>query len=90
MHLLPKAELLNETLFTSLAHARVALECWRADYNGSRPHSKLGWKTPSEFTTTFTKRWGSALRNMHSPARIPAAQPRECFNGDPAVVESLG
>jgi putative transposase len=41
-------ELLNETLFTSLAQARVALGCWRADYNGSRPHSRLGWKTPSE------------------------------------------
>ena len=26
-------ELLNETLFTSLAHARVALEEWRRDYN---------------------------------------------------------
>ena len=37
-------ELLNETLFTSLAQARVALGCCRADYNGSRPHSQLGWK----------------------------------------------
>jgi putative transposase len=26
-------ELLNETLFTSLAQARVVLRCWRADYN---------------------------------------------------------
>ena len=26
-------ELLNETLFTSLAHARVALQAWRTDYN---------------------------------------------------------
>jgi hypothetical protein len=42
-------ELLNETLFTSLAQARVVLRCWRADYNGSRPHSQLGWKTSSEF-----------------------------------------
>jgi putative transposase len=25
-------QLLNETLFTSLAQARVALGCWRADY----------------------------------------------------------
>src|SRR5258706_16038226 len=38
-------ELLNETLFTSLAQARVALRCWRADYNDARPHSQLGWKT---------------------------------------------
>ena len=37
-------ELLNETLFTSLAQARVALGCWRADYNDARPHSQLGWK----------------------------------------------
>jgi hypothetical protein len=45
-------ELLNETLFTSLAQARVALRCWRADYNDARPHSQLGWKTPSEFAFT--------------------------------------
>ncbi len=38
-------ELLNETLFTSLAQARVALRCWRADYNDARPHSQLGWPT---------------------------------------------
>src|SRR6202008_2860087 len=49
-------ELLNETLFTSLAQARIALECWRLDYNGSRPHSKLGWKTPSEFAFSFHPR----------------------------------
>jgi putative transposase len=35
-------ELVNETLFSSLAMARVALGCWRADYNSSRPHSQLG------------------------------------------------
>src|SRR6266404_3799693 len=34
-------ELLNETLFTSLLQARVALRCWRADYNTVRPHSGL-------------------------------------------------
>lgn len=27
----PRDELLNETLFTSLAQARIALGCWRAD-----------------------------------------------------------
>jgi putative transposase len=44
-------ELLNETLFTSLAQARVARGCWRTDYNDARPHSQLGWKTPSKFNT---------------------------------------
>ena len=28
-------EFLNETLFSTLAQARIALAMWRADYNGS-------------------------------------------------------
>lgn len=39
-------ECLNETLFTSRAHARFVLDAWRHDYNHVRPHSKLGGKTP--------------------------------------------
>jgi putative transposase len=42
-------ELLNETLFRSLSHARVALDSWRWDYNTKRPHSSLGWQTPTAF-----------------------------------------
>jgi len=42
-------ELLNETLFTSPAQARSVLAAWKHDYNTSRPHSGLGWLTPSEF-----------------------------------------
>jgi len=41
-------ECLNETLFTSLAHARLILKAWRADYNTIRPHSRLGGRTPAE------------------------------------------
>jgi putative transposase len=41
-------ECLNETLFTSLAHARVVLAAWRHDYNTVRPHSQLGGRTPAE------------------------------------------
>jgi putative transposase len=55
-------ELLNETLFTSLAQARVALRCWRADHNNVRPHSQLGWKTPSEFAATCNPRRDLPLR----------------------------
>jgi putative transposase len=40
-------ELLNETLFRSLAHTRAVLEAWRADYNQTRPHSRLGWMSPA-------------------------------------------
>jgi putative transposase len=42
-------ECLNETLFTSLRHARMVLSTWRLDYNTVRPHSKLGGRTPAEF-----------------------------------------
>src|SRR5436305_10314365 len=42
-------ELLNETLFRPLPHARAVLEAWRADYNTERPHSRLGWMTPASY-----------------------------------------
>lgn len=42
-------ELLNETLFSSLAEARRIVEDWRLDYNGARPHTSLDGLTPSEF-----------------------------------------
>ena len=67
-------ELLNETLFTTLAQARALLRRWRADYNDARPHSRLGWQTPSEFARTFPRR-ETALRNPTSSAPSPAAHP---------------
>ena len=60
-------ELLNETLFTSLAQARVTLRCWQADYNDARPHSRLGWKTPSEFA--FTRRYRRPTGQIQQPER---------------------
>jgi putative transposase len=66
-------ELLNETLFTSLAQARVTLGCWRADYNDTRPHSQLGWRTPSEFAMTCHPRRDLALRYAEGSAPAPVA-----------------
>ncbi len=42
-------ELLNETLFSSLAEAREKITAWKEDYNRHRPHSSLGNLTPKEF-----------------------------------------
>jgi putative transposase len=42
-------ELLNETLFSSLAQARSAITAWKEDYNNHRPHSALGNVSPAEF-----------------------------------------
>lgn len=42
-------ECLNETLFTSLRHARIELTAWKEDYNTVRPHSSLDGTTPAEY-----------------------------------------
>ena len=42
-------ECLNETLFTSLAHARAVLEAWRNDYNRLKPHSALGNQPAADY-----------------------------------------
>lgn len=42
-------ECLNREIFGSLWEARVVIEQWRLHYNDRRPHSSLGYQTPSEF-----------------------------------------
>ena len=42
-------ECLNETLFSSLVEARTRIKSWQEDYNRHRPHSSLGYVTPSEY-----------------------------------------
>ena len=66
-------ELLNETLFHSLAHARAMLQAWRCDYNEQRPHSKLDWLTPSAFASTRFSRRDLALRYAQGSAPDPVA-----------------
>ena len=39
-------ELLNESLFLDLDQARQIIAAWVTDYNTTRPHSSLGYKTP--------------------------------------------
>lgn len=51
-------ELLNETLFSSLNHARAAFATWHKHYNTEHPHSRLGWQMPAEFAQTFTPHGG--------------------------------
>jgi len=44
-------ELLNETMFRNLAHARIVIRDWAHDYNTNRPHSALGYETPEAFAS---------------------------------------
>ena len=63
-------ELLNETLFRSLPHARVVLDGWRLDYNHHRPHSRLGWMSPAIYAA---QRRSAALRSTDGSAPRTAA-----------------
>ncbi len=42
-------ECLNANWFRNLADARAKIAAWRDEYNGERPHSSLGYRTPNEF-----------------------------------------
>jgi putative transposase len=72
-------EKLNDTLFSTLHQARVELASWRHDYNHRRPHSGLGWLTPSEFAKTATsaqaKAMDAALLDVYAPMAF--AQPAQ-------------
>jgi transposase InsO family protein len=47
-------ELLNETLFLNLDHARLLIGAWVTDYNTARPHSSLGYRTPAAYADQLT------------------------------------
>ena len=42
-------ECLNANWFRNLMDARAKIGAWREEYNGERPHSSLGYRTPNEF-----------------------------------------
>jgi putative transposase len=58
-----------------MSQTRAALAAWRVDYNTARPHSQLGWQTPTAFASTFTPRRALAPRNVKSTAAEPIASP---------------
>ena len=64
-------ELLNETMFRNLAHARIVFRDWAHDYNTTRPHSALGYETPE----AFAKHLISATDCHATPHETSARQP---------------
>jgi transposase InsO family protein len=67
-------ELLNESLFLSLDHARDLIAAWVQDFNTQRPHSSLGYLTPADFAKTITAT-GSGAPLLDGSAPTPVAQP---------------
>ena len=68
-------ELLNETLFHGLAHARAAIAEWVADYNTERPHSALGYQTPASFAEHLITATDRRAAPPTSSAQRSVAQP---------------
>lgn len=68
-------ELLNETVFTSLAHARAALASWKDDYNCIRPHSAIGNLPPAIYAKLGdpTMQRDGTLRSPAGSASHPVA-----------------
>jgi putative transposase len=80
-------ECLNETLFTSLAHAREVLSLWKDDYNIVRPHSSLGNLSPAAYakrSDPVTQRDG-ALRYTEGSAPHPVASPSQQGSNQPGT-----
>ena len=48
-----RAECLNASWFHNLIDARIKIRAWREEYNGERPHSSLGGRTPNEFAAIW-------------------------------------
>lgn len=69
-------ELLNETLFHSLGHVRTVLAAWRRDFNEVRPHSSIGYMTPTEYARALS---GDNARRAANPDHFAR---RALANGD--------
>ena len=68
-------QLLNETWFTSVVHARQKITASIDDYNTGRPHSSLSYATPAAFAADLEKHGAAALRMAGGYAAQPRAPP---------------
>jgi len=69
-------EFLSTEEFETLMAARAMSKMWRTDYNEVRPHSSLGYQTPTEFAS----RCGVGLR------ATPSGQPHTACSLTPAFI----
>ena len=85
-------ELLNETLFTSLAQVRAMLAIWKDDYNNARPHSALGNLTPTEYADRSAPgpQRGGTLRYAEGSAPRPVAPPSPMGSYTTATLPIVG
>lgn len=68
-------ELLNETLFCDMAHARFTIRARAMDYNQERPNSALGYQTPKAFAENLFTATDSRAAPQPSSAQLSVAPP---------------
>jgi putative transposase len=74
-------ECLNRELFGTLHEARVILESWRVEFNERRPHSSLGYRTPSEYACRETNQFDGGCAPPN-PTPLAAAGVRGELRGN--------
>jgi putative transposase len=62
-------EYLSLQWFRNRIDAKVGIEQWRRHYNEVRPHSSLGYLTPTEFKATLIANSDEGVRSLATPAR---------------------
>jgi putative transposase len=82
-------ELLNETLFFGLDHARSVIAAWVGDYNAARPHSALGYQTPAAYAAQLAA-MGDQLHETDAFRRSPIAPSAQAGNCHASALVSAG
>lgn len=85
-------ELLNETLFVSLGHARKMLADWKNDYNTVRPHSALANLPPATYAKLIASdmQRDGALELIGGSAPHPVASPGRYGSNDQTTLLITG
>ena len=82
-------ELLNETLFFGIDHARETVARWISIYNTERPHSALGYQAPAVFAAHLTA-MGDQFRASEALRRSPTAPSAQQRQIQPPTLVSAG
>ena len=69
-----REECLNVSWFQNLFDAKRKIATWRTEYNDERPHSSLGYLTPTEFATQEMTSYGKDA--CHKTASLENAEER--------------
>lgn len=69
-------EFFNQEVFENVLAARQQTALWKDDYNDLRPHSSLGYQTPSEFATACAASSG----RPHCLGDGPSLQPQHTLH----------